>query len=92
MKFNNAQPIIETRATRSLDAKLTIGILELTFKNGNIKMKIHAKDRDDNKQLVADLEQIISRYVDEKATKDNLQKIADEILEKAEKLQTGRLV
>lgn len=92
MKLNNAQPIIDTRATRFLDAKLTIGILELTFKDGNIKMKIHSKDRDDNKQIVADLEQIISKYIGEKINKENLQKLSDEILEKTNQLQTGRVV
>lgn len=92
MKLNNAQPIIDTRATRSLDAKLTIGILELTFKDGNIKMKIHPKDRDDNKQIVADLEQIVSKYIGVEINKETLQKLSDEILEKTNQLQTGRIV
>lgn len=87
---NNADVIIDTRATRSLDAKMKIGILECDFKDGKIKLKIHPKDRDDNKQIVSDIESIVSRYVGQKISKEMIEKLASEILEKAQNLKTMR--
>ena len=72
--------IIDTRATRSLDAKISIGDLVLSFKDGKIKMDLPNYVRNENKQLFSDIEMILHKYVGNKITKDVGNNIVSDVL------------
>lgn len=87
-KTNTAVPEITTRATRSLDAKITIGILSVEFNKGKIKMIIHGNDRAENKDKVAELERIIHDHIGMKITEANVSNLADLLTPIAIRLKT----
>ncbi|CAL1777886.1 hypothetical protein BRC2024_PQPTKSFJ_CDS_0200 [Tegunavirus sp. BRC001] len=80
LAFNTAAPVIDTRSTRSMDAKITLGILALEFKGSNIKLVIDPRDRETNKQKVVEIERIVHRFQDTKITEENLKALTNEIL------------
>lgn len=83
MKTNNVNATINTTATRAFDAKISFGIIDVEFKGNKIELCIHPVDRDNNKQLVANIEQKLHRYIGEKITAETMQKIIIDISEDA---------
>ncbi|QGZ15435.1 hypothetical protein HYQ21_gp089 [Acinetobacter phage vB_AbaM_Apostate] len=80
LQFNTAAPVIDTRSTRSLDAKITLGILALEFKDDNIKLVIDPRDRETNKRKVVEIERIVHRFQGTPITGGSLNTLTNEIL------------
>lgn len=80
LTLNTAAPVIDTRSTRSMDAKVTLGILALEFKDDKIKLVIDPRDRETNKHKVVEIERIVHRFQDTKITEDSLKELTNEIL------------
>ena len=85
---NTFEPKIDTRATRSLDAKITLGIVAVEFSKGKIKLIIDPRDRDMNKQRIADMEQTVHKYIGLPITGENIKALTNELLPMAVELET----
>ena len=85
---NTFEPKIDTRATRSLDAKITLGIVAIEFAKENIRLIIDPRDRDMNKRRIADMEQITHKYIGLPITGDNIKALTNELLPIAVELDT----
>lgn len=70
---------IDSRATRSHDAIIKIDVVEIFFKDGNIKITVPNYIRNQNKDIIADVENVISSYIGEKITKTSLNEMAQEL-------------
>ena len=85
---NTFEPKIDTRATRSLDAKITLGIVAVEFSKGKIKLIIDPRDRDMNKHRIADMEQTVHKYIGLPITGENIKALTNELLPMTVELET----
>lgn len=79
LNVNAQNPVIDTRVTRSLDAKITLGILIIEFKNGVVKLLCPPYIRELNKQLFVDIERIVHKYFFEMLNTKTLESLAFEL-------------
>lgn len=83
-KFNAA--VVNATKTKSLDGTIQLGVVKLEFFEGKIKFVFPNYVRNANKQLIADMEQIIHNYLFEPCTKEVLSKLAIELTPIAKRL------
>lgn len=86
---NDFVPNITTRATREMDAKITLGVFALEFKGKNIKMVLEPVYRDANKQLIVDIERIVHNYIGVDITGDVIKQITAEVMPFALQIDTN---
>lgn len=79
--------IVDTRATRSLDAKILIEPITLSFKDGKVKVEFPDYLRHQNKQLLAEVEMILHNYIGVDITKEIGDKIVEDLKYKILSLQ-----
>ncbi|EQA7786765.1 hypothetical protein ACX818_001359 [Acinetobacter baumannii] len=80
LKLNECEAEIDTRSTRSMDAKITLGIIAIEFKGDNIKIAINPKDREINKSRVVEIERIVHQFQGTKITADSIKELTNKIL------------
>ncbi len=80
--LNIFSPIIDSRATRSADARIVHGAVTITFKSGTVKIDadISTYGRESNRVIFIGIENIIHKYVFEPINSMTLTKISNEIL------------
>lgn len=88
MKTNTFTPEINTRATRSIDASIKHGIIEFVFQQGTIKVNHHHADREMNRQLFADIETTLHKYIGEPINADTMRNLSNELYPITSKLVT----
>lgn len=87
-KFNTfSAPLINTIETRGVNGTIQLGLLKVVFAGTRISYEYPNYILAANKQLIADMQQIIHVWIGEKVTKENLTKIADELTPLALKLK-----
>lgn len=84
--LNECKAVVDARATRSLDGKITLGELSITFAKGSIKFHVPEFIRESNLNEIQQMERVIHHYIGEEVSTKNLTALADELLPIATKL------
>lgn len=77
--MNVCKAVVDTRATRSIDAKIVLGELEITFHKGTIKMSASTYIRESNKNEFIEMENVLHTYIGEPINAQTMQSLADKL-------------
>lgn len=86
LKFNEFVTAVNARATRRMDASITLGILELQFSRGAIKIEMDPIIRETNKEVMVDIERIVHTFIGTPLTQATLHDMANKVTPLARKL------
>lgn len=86
VKFNEFMTSINARATRRMDASITMGVLELQFVQETIKIQLDPTLREINKNVMVDIERILHTFIGDTLTQRMLHDIANKIEPLARKI------
>ncbi|AFL47498.1 hypothetical protein ZZ1p0101 [Acinetobacter phage ZZ1] len=84
--LNQCKAVVDARATRSLDGKITLGEVSVLFANDSVKFVVPEYIRESNLNEIQQMERIIHNYIGVDVTTLNLAALADELEPIATKL------
>lgn len=87
MKVNKFTANIDTRATRSRDALVEMGVLSITFKGKSVRMGIDSYLHDLNRDKIPQIERIIHNYIGEEATTETMEALVKDLTPLVESLE-----